>query len=159
MVSQSSLVFSPEGGNLWPEWQTPLPWGWDFMARIADSTSLRVGIYGRNCRLHVLLSWVSADHSEPSSSPPFLGPQTSWSVVHVCVLGHFKSCPALCDPMDCSLPVSSVHGDPPGKNTGVGCHALTQRIFPTGDWTHASCIFCIAGGFFTPWSTGEAPDQ
>ena len=25
---------------------------------------------------------------------------------------------------------SSVHGDSPGKNTGVGCHALLQRIFP-----------------------------
>ena len=33
--------------------------------------------------------------------------------------------------MDCSLPGSSVHGDPPGKNTGVGCHALLQGIFPT----------------------------
>ena len=26
--------------------------------------------------------------------------------------------------MDCSLLGSSVHGDSPGKNTGVGCHAL-----------------------------------
>ena len=26
---------------------------------------------------------------------------------------------------------TSVHGDSPGKNTGVGCHALLQRIFPT----------------------------
>ena len=26
---------------------------------------------------------------------------------------------------------SSVHGDSPGKNTGVGCHALLQGIFPT----------------------------
>jgi len=33
--------------------------------------------------------------------------------------------------MDCSPPGSSVHGDSPGKNTGVGCHALLQRIFPT----------------------------
>ena len=33
--------------------------------------------------------------------------------------------------MDCSLPGSSVHGDSPGKNTGVGCHALLQRIFLT----------------------------
>ena len=33
--------------------------------------------------------------------------------------------------MDCSLPGSSVHGDSPGKNTGVGCHSLLQRIFPT----------------------------
>ena len=34
-------------------------------------------------------------------------------------------------PMDCSLWGSSVHGDSPGKNIGVGCHALLQRIFPT----------------------------
>ena len=35
-----------------------------------------------------------------------------------------QSYPILCDPMDCSLPGFSVHGDSPGKNTGVGCHAL-----------------------------------
>ena len=35
-----------------------------------------------------------------------------------------------CDPVDCSLPVSSVHGIFPGKNTGVGCHFLLQGIFP-----------------------------
>ena len=38
---------------------------------------------------------------------------------------------SLCDPMDCSLPGSSICWDSPGKNTGVGCHALLQRIFPT----------------------------
>ena len=31
-----------------------------------------------------------------------------------------------CDPMNCSLPGSSVHGDSPGKNTGMGCHFLFQ---------------------------------
>ena len=31
----------------------------------------------------------------------------------------------------CSPPGSSVHGDSPAKNTGVGCHALLQGIFPT----------------------------
>ena len=40
-------------------------------------------------------------------------------------------CPTLCDPMDCSPPGSSVPGDSPGKNTGVGCHLLLQGIFPT----------------------------
>ena len=39
-----------------------------------------------------------------------------------------QSCPILCDSMDCSSPV---HGDSPSKNTGVGCHALFQGIFPT----------------------------
>ena len=42
-----------------------------------------------------------------------------------------QSCPSLWDPMDCSPPGSSVHGDSPGKNTGVGCHALLQGIFLT----------------------------
>ena len=37
----------------------------------------------------------------------------------------------LCDPMDCSTPGSSVHGDSLGKNTGGGCHFLLQGIFPT----------------------------
>ena len=41
-----------------------------------------------------------------------------------------QSCPTLCDSMDCSPPDSSVHGDSPGKNTEVGCHALLQGIFP-----------------------------
>ena len=34
-------------------------------------------------------------------------------------------------PGDCSRPGSSVHGDSPGKNAGVGCHALLQGIFLT----------------------------
>ena len=40
-------------------------------------------------------------------------------------------CLTLCEPMDCSLPGSSVHGNSPGKNTEVGCHALLQGIFQT----------------------------
>ena len=49
-----------------------------------------------------------------------------------CVLCSLaQSCPTLCDPMDCSPPGSFVHGDSPGKNTGVGCHAILQGIFPT----------------------------
>ena len=42
-----------------------------------------------------------------------------------------QSYSTLCDPMDCSPPGSSVHEDSPGKNTGVGCHALLRRIFPS----------------------------
>ena len=40
-------------------------------------------------------------------------------------------CLTLCYPMDCSPPSSSVHGDSPGKNTGVACYVLLQGIFPT----------------------------
>ena len=41
-----------------------------------------------------------------------------------------QSCPTL-NPVDCSPPGCSVHGDSPGKNTEVGCHAFLQEIFST----------------------------
>ena len=40
-------------------------------------------------------------------------------------------CLILWDSVYCSSPGSSVHGDSPGENTGVGCHVLLQGIFPT----------------------------
>ena len=50
----------------------------------------------------------------------------------MCVL----SCPVMSSSswphwQDCSPSGSSVHGDSSGKNTGVGCYALLQGIFPT----------------------------
>ena len=51
-----------------------------------------------------------------------------------------QSSPILCDPMDCSPPGSSVYGDSSGKNSGVGCNALLQRIFPTQDLTQVPHI-------------------
>ena len=47
----------------------------------------------------------------------------------LCVVAQL--CPTLCDPTDCSLPGFSVNGDSPGKNIGVGGHALLQGTFPT----------------------------
>ena len=66
--------------------------------------------------------------------PPSLPTSPSWASfsAHTTVLClAAQSCLTLCDPMDCSPPGSSVHGDSPGKNTGVGCHGLIQGIFPT----------------------------
>ena len=42
-----------------------------------------------------------------------------------------QSCLTLWNPMDCSPPDSSVYGILQARNTGVGCHALLQAIFPT----------------------------
>ena len=52
-------------------------------------------------------------------------------------------CPTLCDSMDCNPPGSSVHGDSPGKNTGVECQALLQGIFPTQGVN--LCLLCLLG--------------
>ena len=58
-----------------------------------------------------------------------------------------QSCLTLRDPMDCSPPGSSVHGDSPGKSTGVGCHALLQGILLTkGSNLHLLCLLhCQVG--------------
>ena len=47
-----------------------------------------------------------------------------------CVGAVSSQCLALCGPMDCSPPGSSVCRDSPGKNAGVRCLALLQGIFP-----------------------------
>ena len=78
-------------------------------------------------------------------------------MVCACVLSHFSHV-RLCNPMDCSPPGSSVHGNSPGKNTGVGCHALLQGIFLTQGSN--PCLFtspALAGGFFSTRTTWEAP--
>ena len=51
-------------------------------------------------------------------------------------------CPTLCNHMDYSLPDSFVYGDSPDKNTGVGCHALLQGIFPTQESNPGLPHFC-----------------
>ena len=43
----------------------------------------------------------------------------------------YTLCDYLCNPINCSPPNSSVHGDAPGKNTGVDCHVLLQGLFLT----------------------------
>ena len=66
-----------------------------------------------------------------------------WNLNALCLV--IQLCLTLWDPMDCSPPGSSVHGYCPGKNTGVGCHALLQGI--SWDLTQVSHI---AGRFFIP---------
>ena len=57
--------------------------------------------------------------------------QYEWRNTKVVVL----SCLVVSDPATPwtvpPAPGASIHGDSPGKNTGPGCHALLQGIFPT----------------------------
>ena len=58
-----------------------------------------------------------------------------------CVVSHS----VVSDPMDCSPPSSSVHGDSPDKNTGVGSRAHLHGISQCRDHILVSLT---AGGFF-----------
>ena len=78
----------------------------------------------------------------------------------VCVCMCAQLQPVLCTPVDCSLPGSSVHGDFPGKNTGVGCHALLQGIFPTQGWN--LCLLhlpALSGRFFITEPAGSPKQE
>ena len=65
-----------------------------------------------------------AKHKIPRAQPFHpVTPHPKWGAA-LCLVA--QPCLTLCNPMDCSLPGSSVHEDSPGKNTGVSCHALLQ---------------------------------
>ena len=62
-----------------------------------------------------------------------------------------QPCLTLCNPMDCSPPGSSAHGDPPGKNTATWVAMSSSRgSSQPRDRTQLSHF---AGGFFTIWAT------
>ena len=61
-------------------------------------------------------------------------------------------CLTLCDPMECSLPGSSVSKFS-SKNTWVGSHFFSRGSSQLRDQTWVSCI---KGRFFTIWATREA---
>jgi len=50
--------------------------------------------------------------------------------IHACVLNHFSH-ECLLQPYGLLPTRLLCPWDSPGKNTGVGCHVLLQRIFPT----------------------------
>ena len=59
-------------------------------------------------------------------------------------------------PYDYSPPASSVHWDSPGKNIGVGCHALLQGIFQSQGIKPVSFMSsALASNFFTAELLGK----
>ena len=61
--------------------------------------------------------------------------------IQLLCIWHAQSSLTLCDPVDFILPGSFVPGIFPGKKTGVCCHFLLQRTFPTqGSSSHLLCL-------------------
>ena len=71
--------------------------------------------------LHILFSHFLLYLALLSSQPDLSG---SWLHHMLCCASSLGHVWLFATPWDC------VHGDSPGKNTGVGCHALLQGIFP-----------------------------
>ena len=63
-----------------------------------------------------------------------------------------QSCPTLCDPVDYSLPGSSIYGILQARILEWIAVPLSRASSWPRDWTQVSCI---AGRFFTIWATGK----
>ena len=74
----------------------------------------------------------------------------------MCVLcAKSLSCVRLCDPHGLQPARLVCPWDSTGKNTGVGCQALLQGIFPTQGLNPCLTSPALAGGFFTTSATWE----
>ena len=70
--------------------------------------------------------------------------------VCLCVCAQsLQSCLTPCDPMDCNPPGSSVHGILQGRVLEWVAKPSSRESFQPRNQTHASCISCTAGKFFT----------
>ena len=78
----------------------------------------------------------------------------SSGLTFLCCCFSIQSCPILCDPMECSLPGSSLHGISQAQDAGVGYHFLLQEIFPT-QGSNLCRLYWQTG--FLHWATREAP--
>ena len=79
---------------------------------------------------------------------------------HTCAKS-LQLCPTLCNPMDCSLPVSSVHGILQARILeGVDFCALLQGIFFDPGIEPVSLTSpALADGFFITSATWETPER
>ena len=82
--------------------------------------------------LYTLDKWYCPEnqfHKEKIWEATGLYAKALWKKIHcqifTCMLT--QSCPSLCDPIDCSPPVSSVHGILQARNTGVSYHFPYSR--------------------------------
>ena len=64
--------------------------------------------------------------------------------VHVCIQAKLlQFCLTFCDPMDCTLPGSSVHGILQARILQWVAMPCSRGSFRPRDQTHISCVSCI----------------
>ena len=79
--------------------------------------------------------------------------QKVWKKVKVLVP---QSCLTLCNPMDCRLPGSSVHGIFQARILEWVAIPFSKGSSQPRDWTR---VYCTSGRFFTIWATREGREN
>ena len=111
-------------------------------------------------RQSILLGWISSligraySKQQAQGLPIWLFLLTPVLILRpMCVFSDALSWSTVCDPMDCSLPGSSVHGILQARMLEWVAISSSRGSSWPKDWT---CISCFAGGFFYHWVTWEA---
>ena len=96
---------------------------------IEKAREFQINIYF--CFINYTKAFDGVDHKKQEKIKKEMGISDHRTCLlrNLCLL--MQSCPTLCNPMGCSPPGSSAHGDSPSKNTRVSCQALLQGIIPT----------------------------
>ena len=115
-----------QGPNIWPE-------GKEF-------TTQKKGYMSLGGKINLNKRGLTANPRKPEKTP-----QKGISL-------HSQSCPTLCNPMDGSLPGSSVHGIFQARILDWVVMPSSRESSWLRDQTCISCISCIAGRFFTIWA-------
>ena len=147
--------------SVWPHWRQPtrLPCPW-------DSPGKNTGV---GCHFLLQCTKVKSESEVAQSCPTLSGPMDcslpgssihgifqarvlEWGAIAFSV-GHFSSVQFFATLWTIGARLS-VHWNSPGKNTGVGCHALLQGIFPPQGLNPCllSASPAMAGRFFISWS-------
>ena len=95
------------------------------------------------CRCLLLLPSIFPSIRIFSNESAIMNYNSLWSEVA-------QLCPTLCDPMDCSLPCSSIHGIFQGRILEWVAISFSRRASRPRDWTRVSHI---VGKCFTVWAT------
>ena len=111
-------------------------------------------------KLKTAAEWLFLSKAElqrrPQLFPPGVRGGTTWTAQDVSKGGSqthslsfcWRACAqsglSLCDPMDCSLPGSSVHEMFPARILEQVAISFSRGSSPTRDWTRISCVSCIS---------------
>ena len=134
----------------------------DFLSKLSPFSSLSFHIYFPYGLFPILsffllfcssiVSFFKINFWEAS----FWNPWTQGGQRAMCM--HPQLCPTLCDPMDHSLPGSSLHGGLQVRMLEWVAITYSRESSWPRDWTHVSCISCIAGRFLSAESWGNPQD-
>jgi len=111
-------------------------------------TSRRMGGHGENKGTRSRRKWQRRNGSLGRKGPLSI----LWVRYKNCLEHSWKLCPTLCNPMDCSLPGSSIHGIFQARILEWIAISFSRRCFWPRDWTRVSHI---VGRRFTVWDTRE----